>query len=218
MSNKFLDDPARRLACHLRLAHIPRWCITPTLKTECVASHSHGVAAIALFMLRTGLMTRRDVHAFEVLEYAIGHDEDEALSGDIPNVAKRSGLVAVVKGAVQSGDEMPGGSTLAIVKMCDILHMIHKTREEVAMGNTLAQPLYNDASGLLGKHFEAHGWLGIAMADSWTEWYETDAKVRSRWSMSVLAENLIEDFLSCTRPGGYVHPGMAAMHWKENEV
>ena len=112
---------------NLRLQHVPRWGIVPTIRKQTVAEHSHGVTVIALWLLNRYLPDERET---AVLEYAARHDEYESMTGDTPATAKITGLIV---------DNTPTGAysktTKNIVKVADFIEALLFICGEEAMGN-----------------------------------------------------------------------------------
>lgn len=67
------------------MAFVPRWAIIRTLRQQSIAEHSFFVAAYADQLC--WLIEREDL-AYEAVRYAMLHDLDEILSGDISSPAK----------------------------------------------------------------------------------------------------------------------------------
>ena len=123
-----MDDQGLRR--NLRLQHVPRWGIVPTVRKQTVAEHSHGVAAIVLWLLNRGLDMGQEPNRSSILEYAIRHDEYESMTGDTPATAKMVGLVV---------DNTPkhafSATTKNIVKVADFIEALLFICSEEAMGN-----------------------------------------------------------------------------------
>lgn len=131
-----MSNPNANLRAALRLQHVPRWGIIPTVKKQTVAEHSHGVAAIALWLVEFSENPIFDKG--DVLEYAITHDKWEAVTGDIPAVAKHRGVVA---------DNTPKSevklSTRMVVKLADYMEALNFLRTEEVFGNKMAEGPFN---------------------------------------------------------------------------
>ena len=73
------------------LAHVPRWAIMPTTRTQSVAEHSYYVSLyanqIAHYMWEEGYISEIDV--IMISSYALGHDRNECFMSDIPGPVKR---------------------------------------------------------------------------------------------------------------------------------
>ena len=65
----------------LKLSHVPRWVIVDIIKQQSVADHTFRVMAIAKYMEK-----KLELHIFNMLERIMLHDEEEALTGDIPSI------------------------------------------------------------------------------------------------------------------------------------
>jgi 5'-deoxynucleotidase YfbR-like HD superfamily hydrolase len=111
-----------------RLAFVPRWNVTPMIRRQNVAEHSHMVAVIARWLLDKHHALGRDQGIrISVLEYALDHDQREAVTGDVPSPTKRDpNLNWATVNPVQ-----------IIVKVADLLEMMLFIQEEQLMGNRL---------------------------------------------------------------------------------
>ncbi len=70
----------------LTLSYIPRWAIVPMLREQTVTDHSWRVAMIAVVLAeRIGMTPEQGSY---IAFMAIGHDLDEATTGDIPATQK----------------------------------------------------------------------------------------------------------------------------------
>ncbi len=126
------------------LAYVPRWAIVRTTRTQNVAEHSFFVAVYTMQICR--FIGRLDL-AHESMGYALWHDVDECITGDIPGPTKhkivdpwaemefieknmngRFGKSAWYKDV---GDEAK-----AVVKAADMAEEILFLAGELAMGNT----------------------------------------------------------------------------------
>lgn len=109
----------------LALSHVPRWVIVPTVRTQSVAEHSFNVAMIVQEILTRcpEVVVTHGIRREAVLWYALVHDIDESVTGDIPGIAKRwmrskrdiPDLVPDTPSAGVTLDEM------RIVKLADVI-------------------------------------------------------------------------------------------------
>lgn len=74
------------------LAHVPRWAILPTTRTQSVAEHSFFVALYAAEIVSFALESGHcEVEDFAIIvQYALVHDRDESYLSDIPGPVKRN--------------------------------------------------------------------------------------------------------------------------------
>lgn len=79
----------------LRLSHVPRWVIVPTLKTQTVADHSWRVAVISVELAQ--LLRAGRSFQLEAAAVAVFHDVDECLTGDVPASTKPSPSYSTMK-------------------------------------------------------------------------------------------------------------------------
>lgn len=135
---------------------VKRYHTWPTITTETVGQHSHGVAMIwcRLFgsdpddLLRSGLMHAR------VLRYILEHDLAELWTGDLPFPFKKrypdvaralvtaeyeaSAALGLAKGVHSDSSEK------VRMKVCDLLQMHLFGACELRMGNQYARPIAMD--------------------------------------------------------------------------
>lgn len=113
-----------------RLKIVPRWCVIPTLRRQNVAEHTFHVMVICDWLLKF----HRDVtpeFSLEVMREALGHDRDEAITGDISAGSKP--IPDAAKVATKSDAEI-------VLKVADYLECIAFLNEEIRLGNTTYPP------------------------------------------------------------------------------
>ena len=72
-----------------RLSVVPRWTIVRTIQKQSVAEHCFNVARIAEEVaVRWFNINPQSEIMRDILTYALHHDDDEAITGDIPSPAK----------------------------------------------------------------------------------------------------------------------------------
>lgn len=71
-----------------RLSWVTRWTVVNTLKKQSVAEHCFNVERIALMVAVEWLKWKDSNLLFEVSQIALHHDDDEAVTGDLPSPAK----------------------------------------------------------------------------------------------------------------------------------
>lgn len=129
------------------LAYVPRWGIVRTLRQQSTAEHSYYVTLyandIAAFL---GLPTDTQLR---IVKYALWHDMDELLTGDIPGPHKRriidkpkakhflSTAMDKIFGIRGHRDGSPHDAVvLTVVKIADMMDAINFLHEEMSMGNS----------------------------------------------------------------------------------
>lgn len=118
------------------LADVKRWAIVRTVRSQSVAEHSYFVAMMMPRLLREYGYTDPDF-ILRATEYALLHDRDEVLSGDIATPVKKriqSGVFDVVAeefGLVVEADEAVKVAT----KVLDLFEAALFLAEEIAIGN-----------------------------------------------------------------------------------
>lgn len=123
-----------------RLQFVPRWSIVPVNRHQSVAEHCFSVAHIAAYLLpHTGL--RSDLYTqYEILHYAIIHDVEEAVIGDVPTTLKtyiRSTLEEAEKKIVGFEIEKPTSQIRNLVKLADCIEAyLYLMEERTYRGNS----------------------------------------------------------------------------------
>lgn len=135
-----------------RLTTIPRWAIFPCIKPQTVAEHCFLVAVYAhtinAWLQKQGYEVDY-ANFYHTLSYALFHDADEILSGDVTPPAKAEMKKAA--GESWAGYERwvdaemgkrfnfechaPNDKSKAVVKLADLLEAIMYTKSEEFMGN-----------------------------------------------------------------------------------
>tara|TARA_R110002110_G_scaffold142015_8_gene330139 strand:+ start:8460 stop:9005 length:546 start_codon:yes stop_codon:yes gene_type:complete len=149
-------DPTNRI-----LQHVPRWTIIRTLRRQSVAEHSYYVTLYATFIAIELDLKTNDINW--ITQYALTHDFDEMVSGDIPTPYKR-GTEYDDKLITKHSKKM--GSTILIneptdirlcmevVKVADEFEACMYLADEKAMGNSTIEPLLADIMWHLEKKAE----------------------------------------------------------------
>lgn len=116
-----------------RLSIVPRWSIIPTIRQQNVAEHSFQVAVLTKYLLKFHEDATDNHFTREALSYALEHDEEEAVKGDMPGgpVIKRDFKALTSE----------RGQVWAVVKMADMLEAMIFLEEEVALGNEQVMPI-----------------------------------------------------------------------------
>lgn len=114
------------------LSEVPRWTIVPTIRKQSVAEHSFHVAWLALWLGSRLPQSIREAMGTDLLEYALRHDEFEAVTGDTPTTAKRQGVITV-------NDPGINASVFAktTVKLADYLEAYRFMEKERLLGNVM---------------------------------------------------------------------------------
>jgi 5'-deoxynucleotidase YfbR-like HD superfamily hydrolase len=104
------------------VAIIPRWSVVPVTRRQSNGEHIFLVARYAVLI--AGLLGSK-VNRFSLLDYALRHDDEEAVTGDLPSGSP----LAAHKGEPER-DEI-----YLIVKAADRLEAYQYGIEEVMLGN-----------------------------------------------------------------------------------
>lgn len=120
------------------LADIRRWAIVRTVREQSVAEHSFFVAMMMPRLLREYGFTD-SVLVAEAIEYALAHDRDEVLSGDIATpIKKRLDAESLKRIADEYGVRAVCSNPviLAATKVLDLFEAALFLNEEMALGNS----------------------------------------------------------------------------------
>lgn len=145
----------------LRLMQVKRYGIFHMNRDQSVAEHSFNVAMIALELIEDE--DDEDVNLYiRVMSYALFHDMDEVLSGDIPSPFKRKlrnecpEVIPVLDGAPHADDMVRN-----IVKIADLLEALYYCRE--FGGSRSSEEVEEDVSHKLGETLK---WIGSKVPES----------------------------------------------------
>lgn len=121
--NKHNVPIARMLDCHVT----KRWTLCATSVESTVASHSFNVAAIAMAIARE-MMTTFGITEQEICYWAMMHDVEETITGDIPSPfkAKLKDAGVDIEGLAETKGEVPDAPSLVaeIVKIADLIESV----------------------------------------------------------------------------------------------
>lgn len=114
-----------------RMSNIKRWCILPTHQQQSVAEHCFNVERIARFLATEvfGVTSKELLH--DISQWALHHDDEESLIGDIPTTGKRYVQIA----AIICPPEPEDHDIVRIVKLADLMEAYFFLIREAKMGN-----------------------------------------------------------------------------------
>ena len=119
-----------------RLSLVPRWVILRTIQKQSVAEHCFNVQRIAIKLApHFGIVDMDEM--FALSQAALHHDDDEAVTGDIPSPAKpyfharEKGIDVGARPWYTDAED----HIKAIVKLADLLEAYHFLAIEWHMGN-----------------------------------------------------------------------------------
>jgi len=118
----------------MRLDAVPRWVVVRTNQQQNVATHSFKVSVIARYILRFHTQGTDLGFKLSVIEGALDHDVDEAITGDPPSTTKG---VKDYSGWRQSN---------LLVKMADLMEASVFCMDEELLGNALVSDIKKDIS------------------------------------------------------------------------
>ena len=139
------------------LAHVPRWCIVRTVRTQSVAEHAFFVARYAVEIARAMDITPR----VEFIEYCLRHDDDELHSGDIPAPYKRAMRLETPKPMTLTDKEW------IVFKAADILEGVLFLVDEQLLGNKTVQPVILELTNEMRRITQSYNTKGGDWLDSW---------------------------------------------------
>lgn len=122
------------------LSHVWRWNYHPRVRQESVAEHSYWTTVYAARLCH--MMDLPLIDTRMVLQYALLHDAEEAITGDLPGPVKRGRVWKELISDVQ--DELDFHPLMEVypeqikrvVKAADLISALVFADEEVKMGNT----------------------------------------------------------------------------------
>ncbi|MBW2637435.1 MAG: HD domain-containing protein [Deltaproteobacteria bacterium] len=110
----------------LRAQDIKRWTIVRTVRQQSLAEHTFNVVMVARAIARKASLSDESI-----IKYALEHDLDEILTGDIPSPTKkrmRKAGIDLLK--IESrGKNVPISMTMCVVKAADLIENLWFLRE-----------------------------------------------------------------------------------------
>jgi len=119
------------------LADIKRWSIVRTIRSQSVAEHSYYVALMVPRLLREYGVEDPKI-LLHAVEYALMHDMNEVLTGDIATPIKKRLQPDVFDNmSIEFGMKPahPGELVMAAIKVADLFEAAAFLAEEIAIGN-----------------------------------------------------------------------------------
>ena len=125
------------------LAWVPRWVIMKRNRTQSVAEHSFFVA---LYSIDVAKIVELGVEFYpNLLQYALTHDMEEMITGDLPAPYKHALPSTAAPWIVRTWEALEAPISLVdndvvrqIVKTADLIDSFLYLEEEVQMGNMIA--------------------------------------------------------------------------------
>jgi hypothetical protein len=119
-----------------RLSIVKRWVLIRTNRTQSVAEHCFNVQRICI-RIAPWFKISSALELYRLSQAALHHDDNEALTGDIPWTAK--GYVKEGENGVDTGAALwydsAGDRIKSIVKLADLLEAYHFLAMEMQTGN-----------------------------------------------------------------------------------
>jgi 5'-deoxynucleotidase YfbR-like HD superfamily hydrolase len=118
-----------------RLSLVPRWVVLGTIQKQSVAEHCFNVERIArkIAVVWFDLQDPKELNLLS--QVALHHDDEEAITGDIPGPAKKGIFNETYLDALSAAWYNVDGQTRRIVKLADLMEAFWFLSMEVAMGN-----------------------------------------------------------------------------------
>jgi hypothetical protein len=152
-----------------RLQTVPRWGIVRTIQKQSVAEHSFYVAIAAARFAKEYWVWGPNDNWCGLHRYALLHDLSEAITGDIPSIAKHYVVddYLILEDYENHVEETPGCSPgiVAIVKAADHYESCRFIATELSMGNLSVGIIFQHCLGALEKHMLEHGKSPDAVID-----------------------------------------------------
>ena len=122
-----------------RLSTVKRWQILRTIRIQSVAEHCFNVQRIAVRIAQQWFNIEDNNRLFYISQYALHHDDEEAITGDIPSPAKKYVVVANIEKGIDWGLSpwYTGaiGDVKNIVKLADLMEAYRFLQMELSAGN-----------------------------------------------------------------------------------
>jgi 5'-deoxynucleotidase YfbR-like HD superfamily hydrolase len=142
-----------------RLSIIKRWSIVHTIQQQSVAEHAFNVERIAIRIARDWFEFTNPSVLFEISQYALHHDDFEAVSGDTPSTVKR--YFDVGRAELEHADIIPvvpkpASHLMNIVKLADRLEWYWFLTMESALGNKYIEDYRLELYGIIHQFATEH--------------------------------------------------------------
>lgn len=148
-----------------RLSLVPRWTVVPTIQKQNVAMHCFNVERIARRMAVHWLNILDPAVLDNLSQIALHHDDDEAVTGDMPSPAK-SILAENYLDKVASAWYNEPGPLRELVKLADRMEAYWFLTVEVKLGNTFILGYREEVyKGMLDAARKAEGDLEDRLMD-----------------------------------------------------
>lgn len=181
------------------MAYVPRWVILRRHRQQYLAEHSYFVAIYAQQIAR--LIGYDDL--YEVVWFALLHDIDETITGDIPGPIKRAAFDKTkAKGAMQDvmidkfGADVTTDASFtndevrAIVSVADSIEEVCYLMEEMSMGNKdWIKPVIDEAIDRLKMRWSKLPADETTLKDVWAK--EMTKLVSEQVSSPILMKDVI---------------------------
>jgi 5'-deoxynucleotidase YfbR-like HD superfamily hydrolase len=142
-----------------RLQTVPRWGIVRTIQKQSVAEHSFFVAIAAVRIAKEYWGWGEDHDWYSLHREALLHDQIEAITGDVPAIAKHyvESDWVIGKDFEEHVEEIVGASfeIVNIVKAADLYEGCRFLATELSIGNKSVEMIYHKSIGALHRHMHS---------------------------------------------------------------
>ena len=150
-----------------RLSIVPRWVILRTIQKQSVAEHAFNVERIATAISNEWFHITNVNDLYSISQLALHHDDEEALTGDIPSTAKKENHL-----------DKDRGPWYNVVKLADLMEAFWFLSMEYQMGNQYIHAHLSTTETKLrsfaGRHF------GEGVQEHLGKWIEDAYRMESQ--------------------------------------
>lgn len=135
-----------------RLSVVKRWGILLTIQTQSVAEHCFNTERIARRIAIDWFMIRDSDTLNVISQWALHHDDEEALSGDLPSMVKPYFDTFGFRLGYGLEAAKPHETVVQIVKLADKMEGFHFLCMERALGNTYSSEHFTMEWGIIDNY------------------------------------------------------------------
>jgi 5'-deoxynucleotidase YfbR-like HD superfamily hydrolase len=149
-----------------RLSVISRWAVVNTIKRQSVAEHCFNVERISRRIAVNWLGITDSSKLDRISQIALHHDDDEAVTGDLPSPAKNilSEKYLDAHRELWYNIESPEHN---IVKLADKMEAYWFLAMEYKLGNTYVEEYRQELEAKVVKYAEGWGYRVVDLARGW---------------------------------------------------
>ena len=161
------------------MAHVPRWVILRRTRQQFLAEHSYFVT---IYAVQIAKLIQWEGDMSELMSYALVHDLNETITGDIPGPIKRAAfnkelaedamkevMLAKFGADVVVDASFTSADIKAIVSVADSIEEICFLMEECLVGNDKwVQPVIEEATDRLAKRWQMLEGDDVVLGEAWS--------------------------------------------------